>query len=174
MIHETQLEPPRPEIDGAALRQVCGHFATGVTVITAGDAEGAAGTTVNSFTSVSLEPPLVLICLHENSRLLPVVQRSQGFTVNFLTHQQERLAWAFAGKQTARLDEVDHHRAPSGQPVLNGALAHLECRLAAEYDGGDHSILLGEVVGLASAEEPEAPLIFFQGAMRGLAAASAR
>lgn len=83
------------------LRTVCGNFATGVTVITSGSGETAAGATVNSFTSVSLDPPLVLICLHENSRLLPVVQESGGFVVNFLTHQQEPVAWAFAGPQTA-------------------------------------------------------------------------
>ncbi|WP_407842036.1 flavin reductase family protein (plasmid) [Streptomyces sp. DSM 116496] len=159
-----QLSP----VDGSVLRTVCGNFATGVTVITSGSGETAAGATVNSFTSVSLDPPLVLICLHENSRLLPVVQESGGFVVNFLTHQQKPLAWAFAGRQTARLEEVPHHASAGDLPVLSEALAYLECRLVTEYDGGDHAILLGEVVGVGTPAEEEDPLIFFQGSMREL------
>lgn len=156
-------------VDGRALRTVCGHFATGVTVITSGSGQSAAGATVNSFTSVSLDPALVLICLHDNSRLLPVVQESGGFVVNFLTQRQEPVAWAFAGRRTARIEEVPHHHGSvHGLPVLSEAMAHLECRLAAEYDGGDHTILLGEVVGLGAPTEQEDPLIFFQGAMREL------
>ncbi|MFD1273417.1 flavin reductase family protein [Streptomyces kaempferi] len=155
-------------VDGRALRTVCGHFATGVTVITSGSGENAAGATVNSFTSVSLEPALVLICLHHNSRLLPVVQESGGFVVNFLTQRQEPVAWAFARRRTARIEEVPHHGSVHDLPVLSEALAHLECRLAAEYDGGDHTILLGEVVSLGAPAGEEDPLIFFQGAMREL------
>ncbi|MEU6219580.1 flavin reductase family protein [Streptomyces sp. NPDC047022] len=164
----TPMDVRHTPIDGRALRTACGYFATGVTVITSGNGVEDAGTTVNSFTSVSLEPPLVLICLHEKSRLLPVVQDARGFVVNFLTKQQESVAWAFSGRQTARLEEIPHHRSAHGLPVLSEALAHLECRLSAEYDGGDHSILLGEVVGLGTPESEEHPLIFFQGAMREL------
>nr|WP_223183838.1 MULTISPECIES: flavin reductase family protein [unclassified Streptomyces] len=151
------------------MRTVCGNFATGVTVITSGRADGeGAGTTVNSFASVSLDPPLVLVCLHENSRLLPVVRDSGGFVVNLLARQQEPVAWAFAGRRTARLEEVPHTRTGGGLPVLQGALAHLECRLSAQYEGGDHTILLGEVVGLAAPAADVDPLIFYRGAMRGL------
>ncbi|MER6443419.1 MULTISPECIES: flavin reductase family protein [unclassified Streptomyces] len=169
MIPASQAIPEQlGPVDGRALRTVCGHFATGVTVITSGSGENAAGATVNSFTSVSLEPALVLICLHHNSRLLPVVQESGGFVVNFLTQRQEPVAWAFAGRRTARIDEVPHHGSVHDLPVLSEALAHLECRLAAEYDGGDHTILLGEVVSLGTPAGEEDPLIFFQGAMREL------
>ncbi|MEV0741821.1 flavin reductase family protein [Streptomyces sp. NPDC050549] len=159
---------PRTPIDGRTLRTVCGNFATGVTVITSGSGDDSGGTTVNSFTSVSLDPPLVLICLHENSRLLPVIRSSGGFVVNLLTRQQESVAWAFAGRHTARIDEVPHRRSETGLPVLGDALAHLECRLTTEHDGGDHSILLGEVVGLRAPDEGQHPLVFFQGSMRGL------
>ncbi|MEU9168982.1 flavin reductase family protein [Streptomyces sp. NPDC048420] len=159
---------PDASIDGRALRTVCGSFATGVTVITSGTGDDAAGTTVNSFTSVSLDPALVLICLHENSRLLPVIRSSGGFVVNFLTRRQEPVAWAFAGRNTARLAETPHHRTGNGLPVLSDALGHLECRVATEYEGGDHSILLGQVVGLGAPADQEDPLLFFQGAMREL------
>jgi 3-hydroxy-9,10-secoandrosta-1,3,5(10)-triene-9,17-dione monooxygenase reductase component len=158
----------RSPVDGRALRDVCGNFATGVTVITSGEKDEAAGTTVNSFTSVSLDPPLVLICLHHNSRLLPVVQHSGGFVVNFLTRQQQEVAWAFAGRDSARIEEVPHHRSEAGLPVLSEALAFLDCTLINEYDGGDHTILLGEVVELGAPAAAEDPLIFFQGAMREL------
>ncbi|MCX4591808.1 flavin reductase family protein [Streptomyces sp. NBC_01549] len=155
-------------IEGAALRRVCAHFATGVTVITTGTPGSSAGTTVNSFTSVSLEPPLVLFCLHQHSRLRSPIQQSGGFVVNFLTRQQESLAWAFAGRESAKVEDVPHHRTADGLPVLSGALAYLSCRLVEEYDGGDHTIVLGEVVGLGAAGQDEDPLIFYRGSIRAL------
>ncbi|MER5375572.1 flavin reductase family protein [Streptomyces sp. NPDC002553] len=159
---------PQPPVDGRALRTVCGNFATGVTVITTGGPEGSAATTVNSFTSVSLQPPLVLFCLHRQSRLRPVLQRSRGFVVNFLTHSQAGLAWKFSGRESARLADVPHHRSANGLPVLTDALAFLECRLAEEYDGGDHAIVVGEVTALGSSGEEADPLVFYKGAMRVL------
>nr|WSX75112.1 flavin reductase family protein [Streptomyces sp. NBC_00899] len=169
------MPQPRPAVDGKALREACSAFATGVTVITAATSalpDKAEATTVNSFTSVSLDPPLVLFCLHRESRLGPVLRQSGGFAVNFLTHRQQELAWAFSGRDSARLGEVPHHRTAEGLPVLADALGHLECRLNAEYDGGDHLIVVGEVVGLGvSGQEPataEAPLIFYRGAMHAL------
>ncbi|MFF3326632.1 flavin reductase family protein [Streptomyces sp. NPDC002889] len=163
--HPRQQQQP---VDGKALRQVCGTFATGVTVITTGGPGSYAATTVNSFTSVSLEPPMVLFCLHRQSRLRPVLLESGGFTVNFLTRQQEPLAWAFAGRESANIEDVPHHRSPQGPPVLSEALAFLSCRLTEEYDGGDHSIVLGEVVGLGAPGQDADPLIFYRGSMRAL------
>jgi 3-hydroxy-9,10-secoandrosta-1,3,5(10)-triene-9,17-dione monooxygenase reductase component len=165
---------PRPAVDGKALREACSVFATGVTVITAatGVPGAAEGTTVNSFTSVSLDPPLVLFCLHRNSRLGPVLREAGGFVVNFLAHRQQELAWAFSGRDSARMGDVPHHRTPEGLPVLTDALAHLVCRLNAEYDGGDHLIVVGEVVELGMpGREPDTvdvPLIFYRGAMHTL------
>ncbi|MEV1007476.1 flavin reductase family protein [Streptomyces sp. NPDC049881] len=165
---------PRPPVDGKALRDACSAFATGVTVITTGT--GAAGRTesmtVNSFTSVSLDPPLVLFCLHRHSRLGPVLREAGGFVVNFLTYRQQHLAWAFSGRDSARVEEVPHHRTPEGLPVLTQALGHLVCRVRAEYDGGDHVIVLGEVVELGPPRDASArgedPLIFYRGAMHAL------
>jgi len=165
----THLHSVQP-IDGKMLRQVCGHFVTGVTVITSGEVGGeCGGTTVNSFTSVSLEPPLVLFCLHNDSRLREMVEGGRSFAVNFLAGRQEQVAWKFAGKQTANLSDVPHMRsAAAGTPVLSDALAFLACTLVSQFDGGDHTIYLGEVVELGAARGRD-PLIFFKGALGALA-----
>lgn len=152
-------------IDDRALRAVCGHFVTGVAVITC-EADGIlTGTTVNSFASVSLDPPLVLFCLHKESRLLDVLRRSRRFGVNFLAGRQEKLAWAFASRHSAEFSDVAHHRSAEGVPVLSDAAAFLACSVVSEYDGGDHLILLGEVIELGVPARLKEPLIFFRGAM---------
>jgi flavin reductase (DIM6/NTAB) family NADH-FMN oxidoreductase RutF len=150
-------------VDGRSLRTVCGMFVTGVTVITSGEDGQAEGTTVNSFTSVSLDPPLVLFCLHNDSRLRAVVEDSQKFVVNFLQGQQEGLARAFAGKGTAEIRDVAHHPSVTGVPVLSDALAFLSCRLVATHDGGDHTIFVGQVVELGVPRQHQEPLVFFRG-----------
>ncbi|MFF7451862.1 MULTISPECIES: flavin reductase [unclassified Streptomyces] len=157
-------------IDGKVLRTVCGLFVTGVTVITSGSGAQAAGTTVNSFTSVSLDPPLVLFCLHKASRLRAVVEDSGAYTVNFLAGRQEPLAWAFAGRHTANLDGVDHHYSAAGVPVLSRAMAYLSCRLVNAVEGGDHTIFIGEVAELGAPSGESEPLIFFRGSMGALEA----
>jgi 3-hydroxy-9,10-secoandrosta-1,3,5(10)-triene-9,17-dione monooxygenase reductase component len=166
-VQDQELRQINP-LDGKALRRVCGLFVTGVTVITSGVGAEAAGTTVNSFTSVSLDPPLVLFCLHNDSRLLPVVTGSGAYAVNFLTHWQEELAMAFAGRHTANLEAVPHHLAAPGVPVLSEALAFLACRLVNAFDGGDHTIFVGEVVEFAAPTRKRQPLIFYRGALGAL------
>jgi 3-hydroxy-9,10-secoandrosta-1,3,5(10)-triene-9,17-dione monooxygenase reductase component len=152
-------------VDGPSLRRVCGMFVTGVTVITAEGAGEAVGTTVNSFTSVSLDPPLVLFCLHRNSRLAPIVREGAAFVVNFLAGRQEQVAWAFAGSRTAVLGDVGYRRSSTGPPVLSDALSFLVCRVVDEFDGGDHVIWLGQVVELGVPRRHREPLVFFGGAM---------
>jgi flavin reductase (DIM6/NTAB) family NADH-FMN oxidoreductase RutF len=155
-----QVQP----IEARTLRQVCGLFVTGVTVITTGGPGAAAGTTVNSFTSVSLEPPLVLFCLHEKSRLHESLAASGGFAVNFLAGGQETLARAFAGRQSVPVDEHVYRRSAAGVPVLGAAMAYLACRTAHVYPGGDHTIVVGEVVEIGAPARRREPLIFFEGA----------
>ncbi|MFF6958454.1 flavin reductase [Streptomyces sp. NPDC008317] len=150
-------------VDGRSLRTVCGMFVTGVTVITSGEDGNAEGTTVNSFTSVSLDPPLVLFCLHNESRLRSVVRESGKFVVNFLQGQQEGVARAFAGKGTAEIHDVANHPSVTGVPVLSEALAFLSCHLVEEFDGGDHTIFLGRVVELGVPRQHQEPLVFFRG-----------
>lgn len=154
-----QVHPVEP----GTLRLVCGMFVTGVTVITTGVDGQAAGTTVNSFTSVSLDPPLVLFCIHRQSRLRLDLKASGKFAVNLLARRQERLARAFAGKQTASFDEVAYHHSAHGVPVLSEALAFLSCDIVDEFPGGDHTIVLGEVAELGVPRQRQEPLIFFEG-----------
>ncbi|MFD3932358.1 flavin reductase family protein [Streptomyces sp. NPDC058614] len=169
----TQPQTRRPHravgpVDGKLLRNVCGLFVTGVTVITSGTGEEASGATVNSFTSVSLDPSLVLFCLHKDSRLRQVVEETGAYAVNFLTGRQEQVAWAFAGRQTATLQSVDHHLSATGVPVLSEAMAFLSCRLVNAFEGGDHTIFVGEVVELGVPCADQEPLIFFRGSMGSL------
>ncbi|WP_079032068.1 flavin reductase family protein [Streptomyces specialis] len=165
---DTQAPAQVNPVAGRTLRDVCGLFVTGVTVITSGTEEAAAGTTVNSFTSVSLDPPLVLFCLHNDSRLRAVVESTGAYAVNFLSGRQEKLARAFAGKSTAAITDVAHHASVTGVPVLSEALAFLSCRLVNAFDGGDHTIFVGEVVELGVPRQSQEPLIFFRGFLGSL------
>jgi flavin reductase (DIM6/NTAB) family NADH-FMN oxidoreductase RutF len=165
--HETTQSSQ--SIGAAALRRVCGLFVTGVTVITTGVDGRAAGTTVNSFTSVSLDPPLVLFCLHRQSRLQEALRACGSFAVNLLAGEQETVARAFAGRQTAQFEDVAYHHCAAGVPVLTEALAFLACRIVDEFAGGDHTIVLGEVVELSLPRRRQDPLIFFEGAFGALA-----
>lgn len=162
MVSSDQLMHQVRPIDAGILRRVCGLFVTGVAVITT-EADGAAtGTTVNSFTSVSLEPPLVLFCLHNRSRLNAPLRAAGSFAVNFLAGQQEPVAWAFAGRKISSHGEVAYQRSATGVPVIGEALAYLACRIVDQYPGGDHTIVVGEVVEVGIPRRQE-PLIFFEG-----------
>jgi flavin reductase (DIM6/NTAB) family NADH-FMN oxidoreductase RutF len=163
----TQPAQAQP-IDGRMLRNVCSMFVTGVTVVTTGVNGRSEGTTVNSFTSVSLDPPLVLFCLHERSRLGPQIRAAGQFAVNFLAGRQEKLAQAFAGKHTAAFGEVAHHRSGRGVPILTDAFAFLACELVNEFEGGDHTIFLGKVCELGVPRHNAEPLIFFRGSLGAL------
>lgn len=164
----TQPSPDPRQLDGRMLRNVCGLFVTGVTVITSRVGGRSDGTTVNSFTSVSLDPPLVLFCLHKQSRLCSVITESGLFVVNFLAGRQEHVARAFAGKQTAEFHQVAHHRSAGGVPILSEALAFLACELVNEFEGGDHTIFLGKVCDVGVPRHNQEPLIFFRGSLGAL------
>ena len=134
-------------------RQVMGQFTTGVSVVTTRSKDGLAGLTVNSFTSVSLEPPLVLICVDLYSTALPFIRASGNFAVNILTSEQEALSRCFATTSSERYDYFCHasfHIASTGSPILDGALAFIDSRIIAEYPGGDHVIFVGLVVAMGT------------------------
>lgn len=134
-------------------RQVMGQFTTGVTVVTTRSQEGLAGLTVNSFTSVSLDPPLVLICVDLYSTALPFIRASGNFAVNILTIEQEALSRCFATTSEERYEHFCHasyHSAATGSPIIDGALAFIDSRIVAEYPGGDHVIFLGQVVAMGT------------------------
>ncbi|MGW1542623.1 flavin reductase family protein [Streptomyces sp. NPDC002309] len=157
--------PERQPIEPLTLRRVCGLFTTGVTVVSTGPSGRAEGTTVNSFTSVSLDPPLVLFCLHKRSRLHDLLQESGGFTVNFLSGRQQPLARWFAEKRPDAFAGVPHHFTGDGLPALSEALAYLGCTTVDVHAAGDHDIVIGEVVELGVPEQGQEPLIFFDGSL---------
>src|SRR5207245_6992630 len=134
---------------------VMGQFATGVTVVTTRSHEGLAGLTVNSFTSVSLDPPLVLICVDLNSMVLPFIRESGIFAVNILTNEQEALSRCFATSSEERYENFCHANylvATTGSPILDGALAFIDSHIVAEYPGRAHMIFLDQIVAMVSCE----------------------
>jgi flavin reductase (DIM6/NTAB) family NADH-FMN oxidoreductase RutF len=132
-------------------RQVMGHFATGVTVVTTSYKGVSGGLTVNAFCSVSLDPPLVLVCVDLTSTTLPLIRESGIFAVNMLTEQQEHLSRCFATPNRERAESFCHcayYTVATGAPVLTDVLAFVDARIVAEYPGGDHVIFLGQVEAL--------------------------
>ena len=134
-------------------RQVMGRFATGVTVVTAKSPKGVAGLTVNTFCSVSLNPPLILVCIDLNSQTLPYIRESGAYAVNMLTIEQEHLSRCFATPSLERYERfcgAEYTEAVTGSPIIVGVLAFVDARVVAEYPGGDHVIFLGEVVAMGT------------------------
>ena len=150
------------EPDSATYRTVLGHFATGVTIVTALDGDEPVGMACNSFTSVSLDPPLVLFCAAKNSTTWPRIQNAHNFAVNVLAEDGEAVCRVFATKGADRFATVTHNRATTGAPILADALAYIDCVTEAEHDAGDHVIVVGRVVELGYATEGK-PLLFYRG-----------
>lgn len=147
------------EVDSRELRNAFGRFATGVTVVTwQGDDGKPHGVTVNSFTSVSLDPPLVLISMGQSAKSHDALH-NRAFTVHVLSADQESLAWQFAGRPQPNL-QIEWEGSPS-MPRLKHALATFECSPWREYDGGDHTIFIGEVTKFSYTEDDA--LLFYQG-----------
>lgn len=143
-------------------RHVLGHFASGVTVVTTWDADGRpTGLTASAFTSVSLEPPLILVCVDHKAQSYPALRASGRFAVNVLAVEHETLSRRFATTDADKFNGVSYHPGPLGLPLLPEALAHLECRTVHAYSGGDHTIFVGEVEA-AHAHDGE-PLLYFRG-----------
>jgi flavin reductase (DIM6/NTAB) family NADH-FMN oxidoreductase RutF len=154
-------------VDPGRFRTAFGRFATGVSVVTC-LVEGADhAMTANSLTSVSLDPPLILVCVERETRFHEAILSAGNWGVSVLgTQARGAAAWfATRGRPLAgQLDPVAHHRSSlTGVALLDDALAWFEVRTTAVYDGGDHSIVVGEVVALSLAEEPPAALTFFRG-----------
>ena len=149
-------------IDPDEFRSVLGRFATGVTVVTARDTDSVDhGLTVNSFTSLSLAPPLVLVCIDHEASLHPAMTACSHFAINILASGQEALARRFAAPETDRFEGVGYTRGMCGAPILDDVLAYLECRATRAIPGGDHTIFIGEV---EHAETRTAgPLLFYRG-----------
>jgi flavin reductase (DIM6/NTAB) family NADH-FMN oxidoreductase RutF len=153
------------EIDVARLKSVMGHFATGVTIVAGVDDSEPLGFTAQSFHSLSFDPPLVLICPGKTVTSWPRIRTSGSFCVSILTADQEALCMAFASKSEDKFKGVGWRAAPhTGAPMLDGALAWIDCEIDAEHDGGDHTIVVGRIVDVAVAEAGQAlqPLLFYR------------
>lgn len=144
-------------------RGLMGRWATGVSVVTARDAGGDAGLTVNAFLSVSLAPPSVLVSLQDDVDTLPVLERSRAFAVNLLAADQRALSERFARSipSAEKFRDLAFHRGTTGAALLDGTLGALECRVLAVQPAFDHRLVLGEVVELEVGREAP-PLLFFR------------
>jgi flavin reductase (DIM6/NTAB) family NADH-FMN oxidoreductase RutF len=150
-----------PHCDGEQFRDTIGRFASGVTIITAHHDGVDYGVTANAITSVSLEPAMLLVCLNRKSRTQGAVSRSKAFSVNILEESQGDLAVRFATSGSGKFDGVALHYGELGSPLLEGALAHLECWVMQEVSAGTHEVYLG---GVHRAEQFEGePLAYFRG-----------
>jgi flavin reductase (DIM6/NTAB) family NADH-FMN oxidoreductase RutF len=149
-------------IDPDLFRAVLGRFASGVTVVTTRDASGRDhGLTVSAFASLSLEPPLVLVCIDQSSSVHPVLRDASHFVVNVLASTQEALSRRFSGRDLDRFDGVGYSRGTTGPAVLEEVLAYLECRVAHRLDQGDHTIFVGEVESADTSTGR--PLLYYRG-----------
>jgi flavin reductase (DIM6/NTAB) family NADH-FMN oxidoreductase RutF len=148
----------RPE----EFRRVLGHFATGVTIVTTCDSEARpTGLTASAFTSVSLDPPLILVCVDHKSQSYPALLEGGRFAVNILRREHEHLSRHFATSRLDKFEQVPHRMSDLGLPLLEDVLAHLECRTVNAHREGDHTIFVG-LVERATLGEGQ-PLLYYRG-----------
>jgi flavin reductase (DIM6/NTAB) family NADH-FMN oxidoreductase RutF len=154
---------PNMQMDPADYRRILGHWVTGVAVVAARDPDGhPCGLTANAVTSLSLDPPLVLVCIEKAADSHDCIRAAGAFSINILAAEQELMARRFAGEGgSAKFDGVAHRLTADGVPVLVDALAWVECRVRDILPGGDHTIFVGHVT--AGDARPGAPLAFFRG-----------
>lgn len=163
----TELAP----LDTRALRNAMGHFATGVTVVTApGEADTLVGITANSFSSLSLDPPLVLWSLALTSPNLASFAEGRPFAINVLGHGQEAMAMQFAGARDNKFAGIDYRLSPLDVPLLANTLARFECRVEFTRQLGDHLLIVGRVNEFDTSEGK--PMLFFKGQFGALSAAA--
>jgi flavin reductase (DIM6/NTAB) family NADH-FMN oxidoreductase RutF len=142
-------------------RAAMGRFASGVTVVTLKCDNRPCGMTVSAFSSVSLEPPLILVCIDKRSSVHDHFKESNQFAVNILAADQEVISRRFASKDEDRFNGIGYKDGTTGAPLLDGAIAYLECQVVHEYPGGDHTIVVGEVIHTNATDGK--PLAYFRG-----------
>ncbi len=155
-------------IDSVEFRRTLGHFATGITVITAMTADGPVGAVANSFTSVSLEPPLIAYCAANASSTWPRIVNESNFCVNILSADQEHVSRTFATPDIDRFAHIGFRGSSvTGSPILTDVLAHIDCETEQRIPAGDHTLVIARVVDLAVHREG-APLLYFRGGYASL------
>lgn len=153
-------------IDPRLFREVLGNFASGVVVVTAYD-DGPVGMTAQSFMSLSLDPPLVMFCPAKSSSSWPKIRKTGHFAANILADGQNEIGLQFARSGIDRFAGVEWESGPSGAPLLEDVLAHIDCDIEAVHDGGDHDIVVGRVHHLRVVTDRQ-PLVFFRSAYETL------
>ena len=152
-----------PTFDASRFRQVLGHFATGITVVTTVDEGEPIGFTAQSFLSLSLDPPLIAVCPGVTSSSLPRIRNAGFFCVNILGEDQEAHSRVFATKEPDKFAGLGWKSGVTGAPVLEGSLASIECTVEEIHDAGDHVIVVGRVQGLDVGNGDARPLLFYRG-----------
>jgi flavin reductase (DIM6/NTAB) family NADH-FMN oxidoreductase RutF len=156
-------------IEAQELRRVMGHFATGVTVITTKDKEGAPqGLTANAFMSLSLDPPLAIVSVDKKATCYGCFEVGNGYAVNFLAEDQEEISKRFATKGVDKFVDLKWQAGSNGAALIDGALGSVECKITQCHDGGDHTIVVGEILNVAA--NGDRPLLFFKGKYQRLPA----
>ena len=164
------IERPAPGLSSEEFRRACARFSTGVAIASVMDAQGVPhGLTVNSFTSVSLDPPLILICLGHAVTSIDLFRAASHFAINILAESQRELSVRFARAGERRFDGLEWRRGECGAPLLTGALAEIECAVYRRIPAGDHDILIGEM--LRGRVEQGEPLVYYGSRYRRLAPA---
>jgi 3-hydroxy-9,10-secoandrosta-1,3,5(10)-triene-9,17-dione monooxygenase reductase component len=158
----------RTSVDRDRFRQVLSEFCSGIVVVTAMTRSYPVGLTCQSFSSLSLDPPLVMFAVARTSRSWPRIRRAGRFGVNILGDDQEEISRTFALSGVDKFAGLAWTEGVTGAPLITGALAHIECALAAAHDGGDHVIAVGRVVALRENGADEHPLLYYRGEYRSL------
>ena len=162
-------EDRRGSVTADDFRRACGRFATGITVASVTDPQGMPhGLTVNSFTSVSLQPPLILFALSHSASVFDAFRDAQYFAINVLSSHQRELSDRFARKGEDRFDGLEWHTGETGVPLLDHTVAEIECQVRYRFPAGDHDLLVGEMVRAVVHEGD--PLVYFGGRYRKLGA----
>ncbi|GAA0447205.1 flavin reductase family protein [Streptomyces sp. NPDC046215] len=159
--------PPVLEDQAAFFRSVLGNFPSGVTAVTAMSPEGPVGFTCQAFSSLSLDPPQVVLCVSRTSTTWPLISRIRHFCINVLAEYQQNLSDSFARTGGEKFAGVRWDYSPGGSPLLAGASAWIDCELHAEYPGGDHVIAVADVHRLDAARDVR-PLLYHRGRYTGL------
>jgi 3-hydroxy-9,10-secoandrosta-1,3,5(10)-triene-9,17-dione monooxygenase reductase component len=165
-VADDSITTPRPDLSGPdedLFRHVLGHYPTGVAVITAAGPDGPVGMAMNSFTSVSLEPPLVLFCPALASATWPVLRDAGTIAINVLSAGQQAVSRLFGARSRDRFADIEHSPGTNGAPLLADALGWLECSVRAEYPAGDHTVVIAEITRMGVHSEIDEPLVFFRG-----------
>lgn len=161
------LESPLGPLSPESFRRACGRFATGVAIVTTTDANGTPhGLTINSFSSVSLHPPLILFCLDRASQARTAFETSTSFVINILYRDQRDLSHRFATRKDERFTGLEFETGQCGSPVLTDCLASIECERHSIIDGGDHLVFIGRAIAVEARDGD--PLLYFSGRYRHL------